>query len=130
MSVWGVGYTVFEYPWRPEEDVWGPGNLVISCDLPNMGAGSWTLVLCNKNEHFFYKKILFFFYVYNCLACMSVHMHTAFMPEKKGVGPPEPEPHMLWATMWVLGTQPRSSEKVASALKRWAIISLSTLLTF
>ena len=61
------------------------------------------------------------FYVYDCLpACVSVrHMPTVLQRLEEGVGSLDMELQM-WAVMWVLVIEPRSSVRSVSALNCWA----------
>lgn len=64
------------------------------------------------------------------LMCMCVHLHdctcTTYMPGPKGVAIGNWIPwswswERLWATMWVLGTVPKSSARAADALNQQVI---------
>lgn len=60
-----------------------------------------------------------------CLpSCMSVHVCTWYLwspGQEKVLDSLDRSYGWLWATMWILGTKPRSSARAACALSCWAI---------
>ena len=70
-----------------------------------------------------------YFYVYECFVhmtgcvCLCVCVWTTRMPGAWGRRIPWSWSYrQLWAAMWVLGTEPRSSARTASAINHWGNI--------
>lgn len=75
-------------------------------------------------QYFLLLLFLILFYVYGCCACMHTcapHVCKAYEAKMRHWIPWKWNCRLLWATMWVLGTEPGSSRRAASALACWAI---------
>ena len=69
---------------------------------------------------FNFLNYLLLFYVYWCFACMYICVEgIRFWSDRE-----------LWAAVWMLGIEPRSSGRSASALNYWAISPAPVLLLF
>lgn len=56
--------------------------------------------------------------------CKCVHHVYAWCPQRTGAGVGSPADRVrdwLWTAVWVLGTEPMSSERVTGALRLWTI---------
>ena len=70
---------------------------------------------------FFFLKDLFIYFMY-----MNITV-AGFRPPEEGIGSHN---KWLWATMWLLGIELRTSGRTVSALNRWAISPSPTLNSF
>jgi hypothetical protein len=67
--------------------------------------------LMHAEKNYYFLISLFLFDVHCCFACMYLCADVRSSGTRV---------RQLWATMWVLGTEPRSSRRAASALNPWA----------
>ena len=86
---------------------------------PRASARPKTVINISPGPHYLLFKERFIYF-------MGVHCHCLQTPQKRAS---DPIYRWLWATMWMLGFELRTSGRALSALNRWAI-SLAPIYTF